>query len=608
MKRKITFIILSSILTSYLLVIAFSAINIKNVGAKGAEEKAQIVAELVKDGLTAHMVSGTMDHREFFINKIENSPNIKSLWIARSESVIEQYGEGFNNEIPRDAIDKEVIKTGKSIKKFYEDANNAQLRVTIPYIANKHENPDCTSCHTAKVGEVLGTISMVLDVKDVRQNGYISSFIIFAFSIFMMIIVFLIIHKSLNPVMALFESITYVMSKAQAGDYSKRVQEIGKDKDYKNVTFWINSLLDKLKETLDEIEHTVGEFITQRKNRDKDILIELKYLVHEMSQIHKFKKTIEFDEDKLSIYKRIGTILINDFQITDFSLIESYQKDSKVVFSTYDAAQITDPRCRALRTKQIVNSNQFFHICEDCSNKYKYYFCIPYTISNDLELMLHVGTNDKENIEKIKENIARFNDYINEARPEIISKNLTEILKISSNTDTLTGLNNRKYLDEYIEKAVAQAKRSQIHYGVMMIDIDFFKMVNDTYGHDVGDKVIKQLAKVLKESIRESDIAFRFGGEEFLVLLYNCNNQKIEEIAQKIRTTFEKQSFESNNAQVFNKTLSIGICMYPTDTDSMWKAIKYADISLYKAKESGRNKVVKFQHDFLDKSGISTDF
>lgn len=612
MKKKLTLVVLGTILVSYILLLVASAINIRNIGIKGAGEKAIIAAELVKDGLTAHMVSGIMENREYFLNKIGNSPNIHALWVTRSQSVIDQFGVGFNSEVPRDSIDKEVLKSGKTHKSIIETSNSAQLRVTLPYSANSHANPNCMTCHEAKEGDVLGTVSIIIDIDDVRLNGIATSLFIFGVSLIMMLVVFFIISRSITPVTALFESITYVMGKAKDGDYSHRVYEVDKSPEYQNVTFWVNSLLDKLQDTLEEIDKTLKEFLTQDRRTNKDMLLELKSLIREISDIHKFKKTIEFDEDKLQVYARIGTILKEKFGLSDFVLVENDTKHHvgpKVVFSEGDKESYTaDPQCRALRTKQVVNSEQFPNICEHCSRKYKHYFCVPFTISSDLEVLLHLGSDSTDMISQIKDKLVRFEDYINEARPEIVSKNLTEILRISSTTDPLTGLFNRKYLDEYIDKASAQAKRSKIHFGVLMIDIDYFKMVNDTYGHDVGDEVIRVLSNVLKKSIRESDIAFRFGGEEFLVLLYQCDEANIEEIAQKIRINFEMQSIKPASAKAFNKTLSIGASIFPDDADSIWKAIKYADISLYRAKESGRNKVVRFDPSFLQESGISNDF
>ncbi|WP_024954416.1 GGDEF domain-containing protein [Sulfurospirillum arcachonense] len=612
MKKKLTLVILGSIFISYMILLIFTIVNMRTMGTKGAEEKAEIAAELIKTGLTSQMVNGTMQNRAYFLKKIEKLPNIESLWLTRSTDLEKQFGKGLNKERKKDSIETEVMNSGKIYKKFLENSTQAKLRVTMPYIASQVGNPNCMHCHDAKEGDVLGTVSMVIDISDIRSNGLSISLVIIVISTFMMLIVFYIINRSMNPLLSLFSSITSVMEEAKEGNYSKRVKTVSDREEYKNVTFGINSLLDKIQDALLEIEKTVDSFLTFRKTGKRDILIELKMLINEISAIHEFKKTIELDENNMQIYKRIGVILQERFKLKDFIIVEANKKSTsgpKIVFSTYEKTiSEISPTCRALRTKQAVDSGTFTDICDQCFNKFKHYLCVPYVISNDLELIIKIGTNERKIIEKAKKRIGQFKDYINEARPEIVSKNLTEILKISSNTDPLTGLFNRKYLDEYIEKAIAQAERNDIHYGILMIDIDFFKVVNDTYGHDVGDIVIKELAEILKTSIRKSDIAFRFGGEEFLILLYNCNHAQIIEIAEKIRTNFEKKIITMENGKTFSKTLSVGSSIYPTDANSIWKAIKYSDIALYEAKETGRNKVVQFEQKLLKNNDIDILF
>jgi len=132
-------------------------------------------------------------------------------------------------------------------------------------------------------------------------------------------------------------------------------------------------------------------------------------------------------------------------------------------------------------------------------------------------------------------------------------------------------------------------------------------MVNDTHGHDIGDKAIQAVAKILQENIREADIAFRFGGEEFLLLLYQCDAQMVEQIANKIRILFEKTPIRANNGVTFYKTLSVGVSFFPSDADSLWKCIKFADIALYKAKESGRNCVKCFTPEMME-SDLQSEF
>lgn len=198
-------------------------------------------------------------------------------------------------------------------------------------------------------------------------------------------------------------------------------------------------------------------------------------------------------------------------------------------------------------------------------------------------------------------------DYMTTARPAIVSKKLMQILNTMARVDQLTGMYNRKFLDEFTDVSIPQALRSKTTYAILMIDIDFFKMINDTYGHDVGDEAIRIVSRVIKSQIRSSDIAIRYGGEEFIALLYNCSKENVLKIAQSIRTEFAQQKIPANG-EMFSKTLSIGCSQFPQDSESIWKCIKFADISLYRAKESGRNQVVMFESSMLQNSELGESF
>jgi|TARA_B100000959_G_scaffold274072_1_gene325456 diguanylate cyclase (GGDEF)-like protein len=167
-----------------------------------------------------------------------------------------------------------------------------------------------------------------------------------------------------------------------------------------------------------------------------------------------------------------------------------------------------------------------------------------------------------------------------------------------ANTDALTGLYNRKYLEEVTDIITAQSKRTGQNYGVLMLDIDHFKLVNDTYGHDIGDDVIRILSQTLKGKTRNSDICIRYGGEEFVILLYNCDMNYISQIAQNIRHGFMDKKIETGN-KIIQKTISVGTAIFPTNHEDLLKCIKYADLALYEAKDSGRNKVVPYSESLL---------
>lgn len=178
----------------------------------------------------------------------------------------------------------------------------------------------------------------------------------------------------------------------------------------------------------------------------------------------------------------------------------------------------------------------------------------------------------------IKDKDGKIESYIG------ISTDITQL----STTDALTGINNRRTLDIEIKKIYSLYKRARHHYSIIMADIDYFKHVNDKYGHFEGDKALQIVSKTIQKYIRSTDIFGRWGGEEFLVI---CPNTKIEDashLAEKLRREIEKISSELD----YQLTLSFGISRAEEDDIDAYSIVKRADEKLYEAKESGRNRVV----------------
>lgn len=128
---------------------------------------------------------------------------------------------------------------------------------------------------------------------------------------------------------------------------------------------------------------------------------------------------------------------------------------------------------------------------------------------------------------------------------------------------------------------------SDIHFSILLIDINRFKRVNDTYGHDIGDEVLKILAKLIQENFRKEDLCCRYGGEEFIVVIPNNNKQEIYESAERFRRIVE--AFEINN--VGRITISIGIASWPDSAEEFAQVLKISDNNLYYAKNNGRNQI-----------------
>lgn len=154
-------------------------------------------------------------------------------------------------------------------------------------------------------------------------------------------------------------------------------------------------------------------------------------------------------------------------------------------------------------------------------------------------------------------------------------------------TDNLTGLYNRTKLDEVLNYELDRSKRFNYCFSFLLIDIDHFKIVNDTYGHQVGDDFLIEFTTLINNNSRSTDYFFRWGGEEFVVICPEVDKENILIHAEKLRQKIESHKFQS----IGNKTVSIGVTLSRSD-DSIDSLVKRADEALYKAKNSGRNKIV----------------
>ncbi|MBU1658006.1 GGDEF domain-containing protein [bacterium] len=171
-------------------------------------------------------------------------------------------------------------------------------------------------------------------------------------------------------------------------------------------------------------------------------------------------------------------------------------------------------------------------------------------------------------------------------RANVELKKEKEKFEILSQTDQLTGLHNRHHIKDIFNFEATQAKRYKTDISIIMMDIDFFKDINDSYGHNAGDQFLKEIAHILKTTLRESELIIRWGGEEFLIIVPKANLSKAKEIAERLRTKIEQHFF----INIEKRTASFGIADYKED-ESFDALLVRADHALYDAKENGRNCV-----------------
>jgi two-component system, cell cycle response regulator len=216
---------------------------------------------------------------------------------------------------------------------------------------------------------------------------------------------------------------------------------------------------------------------------------------------------------------------------------------------------------------------------------------------NTAELRMRMKTHlelkkSRDKLKESNENFRKANEELNEANETIKLKNsqLKEVmgkLEFSSMTDPLTGLFNRRHIMDKIEEEASRFKRGNKEFSLIIADIDFFKKVNDTYGHDCGDYVLKQVSGIILESVREIDFVARWGGEEFLILIPDTGIEGGRVLADRIRMNIEKYSFQYNEIQL-SLTMTLGVSIFD-GTSTIDEIIKKADNAMYEGKKSGRN-------------------
>ena len=159
-------------------------------------------------------------------------------------------------------------------------------------------------------------------------------------------------------------------------------------------------------------------------------------------------------------------------------------------------------------------------------------------------------------------------------------------------TDELTGLYNRRYFERHLAIMLGKAREQDRDMAVMLIDMDFFKAVNDTHGHDIGDAVLREFAQRLRRNIRGVDLACRYGGEEFVVLMPDTDYRQAQNVAERVRMSVAERSFEVGKGRGLTVTVSVGVALNEGENDTPDVILKRADIALYRAKREGRNRVV----------------
>ena len=249
--------------------------------------------------------------------------------------------------------------------------------------------------------------------------------------------------------------------------------------------------------------------------------------------------------------------------------------------------------CWALRTAQphIVLAGDTTSPCAHAAGVHHSYICVPVLAQGQTLGILHIQATEQDpHLEQAE--VSFKTTFAGQLGLSIANIRLREALRTQSIRDPLTGLYNRRYLEEVLEREIRRAVRAVQPLGILMLDLDHFKQVNDTYGHEAGDTVLRETAGLLTRSIRAEDVVCRYGGEEFVIILPTADLNSARLRGERIRARLRELSVLHDGHALGMITVSVGVAALPEHGTSIHELLSAADAALYQAKREGRDRVV----------------
>ncbi len=590
--------------------VTISLYAFRSFSIDSATEHIRTAGEIVRVHLTESMINGVIDKRERFLQRLVEVQGLKSARVIRSPEVERQFGKGLTQESAADDIERTVLRDGKPRFETIEIGDETVFRGTIPYIATANGSPNCLQCHQVSEGAVLGAVSMSMSIDHLKEKALITvAWVAGAVTLFAALLI-LLLHRLLRPISETANAVEEAVQRALRGDFKAHVEK-KTDDEIGQIATDMNRLLDFLDDGLNRIGNNVARLTERTPSPGENLLTATIDMVEGLTRAAHFKQAIEEDESKMEIYQRLSSHLKQEFSVDEFSLYEvaANKKHMQAIIvdgEVADTCRWCDPQilirpeaCRVRRTGHVVNGVANPEICYSFQPPGeagpRRHLCFPIIQSGAVGSVLQLLTTPQEQDKRLAQ-LPLINVYLRETAPVLETKRLMDSLRDSTLRDPMTGLNNRRFLEEYVETLVASVQRKQTSAAILMLDLDYFKMVNDTYGHDAGDAVLKALSRVLRQAVRASDLVIRYGGEEFLIILVDTAGDAADRVAETIRLAVENMKVQVAGI-VLQKTISIGISDFPTDSETFWQAVKFADVALYRAKEEGRNRVIRFNRD-----------
>ncbi len=369
---------------------------------------------------------------------------------------------------------------------------------------------------------------------------------------------------------------------------------------------WYDNLFEILSNFFHKVNAKLSEMLNNpREEPGESLILRVERIVNELVEMTRFREILETFGDKEEIYEYLKWFLKAHFGIKNFLIYEVNNSENRFELMVNESQEIQNKifpdllidcnLCPVKRNSEALSSLDYPYVCSYAYIDLDRYFhyCLPIMMGERVGAVLKI-IEKKEHQEEFLHKIPFIQKYLEEVAPILEAKRAIAVARQQALRDQLTGLYNRRFMDEYLNKWNLFLKRQQGKAAVLMLDLDHFKKINDTYGHQTGDLVLKKLAHVLVRNLRASDLVFRYGGEEILVFLPEVSKKDAIKVAEKLRRAVEMTEFETLDKKKIRITVSIGVAAYPEDSDDLNKVIRLADKALYMAKQQGRNRVIAY--------------
>ncbi|BAU23791.1 hypothetical protein THC_1426 [Caldimicrobium thiodismutans] len=316
-----------------------------------------------------------------------------------------------------------------------------------------------------------------------------------------------------------------------------------------------------------------------------------RYLI--LSSFYAFANSLNYARTEEELFQVIEKFLLEKVDTFHYFEVDSQTEEIKTTYLAGKKEYWNDCLSREAKECRVYITGKSFlgkdeHFCSRLKRPDLPHFCIPLIFEGRVQGVLTLIREKpftEEELKFLEDKVQIFNIYLNQMK---LIKEYREL----SIRDPLLGIYNRRFLIEMLKKEEKKAKRTGKPFSIILADLDHFKKINDTYGHFVGDRILKEFSDLVGSLIRGMDYFARFGGEEFLIMLPEISKDSAVLVAERIRKALEKHEILISEGQTIKLTASFGVAEYPADALNYEGLIKKADTRLYQAKAEGRNRVV----------------